>query len=246
MLGRYTHRVAISNNRILDIEDSKVRFPVEGFIVAAGQRKPMTLDADEFIRRFLIHVLPSGFQRILYYGLLGNRYRKDKLARCRELLGMSKLAPKADEGADRDYRDAYEQLTGRSLHQCPALPPRPYGAVPISSADHFLVPLIIDTSWTTQQPSRSRSACLSTCLTRQQRSRGHSPRMFCCHPAVPGLTRCVPPGHQRREALLHHLSVIATPPAAPARHPVASPRASRRHSIPIAPAPCERLSPTAF
>jgi putative transposase len=73
------------------------------------------LDADEFIRRFLIHVLPSGFQRIRYYGLLGNRYRKDKLARCRELLGMSKLAPKADEGADKDYRDTYEEITGLSL-----------------------------------------------------------------------------------------------------------------------------------
>ena len=59
----------------------------------------MTVNADEFIRRFLVHVLPSGFLRIRYYGLLGNRYRKDKLARCRELLGMSKLAPRADEGA---------------------------------------------------------------------------------------------------------------------------------------------------
>jgi hypothetical protein len=105
----------------------------------------MTLDADEFIRRFLIHVLPSGFQRIRYYGLLGNRYRKDKLARCRELLGMSKLAPKADEGADKDYRDTYEELTGLSLHQCPACH---LGRMvlfrslkPITS-----VPLIIDTS----------------------------------------------------------------------------------------------------
>ena len=49
----------------------------------------MTLDADEFIRRFLLHVLPDGFQRIRYYGFLGNRYREEKLARCRQLLGMS-------------------------------------------------------------------------------------------------------------------------------------------------------------
>ena len=48
----------------------------------------MTLDAEEFIRRFLLHVLPDGFQRIRYYGFLGNRYREEKLARCRELLGM--------------------------------------------------------------------------------------------------------------------------------------------------------------
>jgi Putative transposase len=53
----------------------------------------MTLNADEFIRRFLMHVLPSGFQRIRYYGLLSNRYRKDKLARCRELIGMPMLEP---------------------------------------------------------------------------------------------------------------------------------------------------------
>jgi Putative transposase/Transposase zinc-binding domain len=116
-VGRYTHRVAISNNRILDIEDGKVRFQWKDYR-RGGQQKPMTLDADEFIRRFLIHVLPSGFQRIRYYGFLGNRYRTEKLARCRELIGMSKLEPKADE-TDKDYRDTYEELTGISLCQCP-------------------------------------------------------------------------------------------------------------------------------
>jgi hypothetical protein len=116
-VGRYTHRVAISNNRILDIEDGKVRFQWKDYR-GGGQQKPMTLDADEFIRRFLIHVLPSGFQRIRYYGLFGNRYRKDKLARCRELISMPKLEPKAD-AADKDYRDTYETLTGISLCQCP-------------------------------------------------------------------------------------------------------------------------------
>src|ERR1700709_918239 len=94
--------VAISNNRILDIEDGKVRFQWKDYRRDAEQ-KTMTLSADEFIRRFLIHVLPSGFQRIRYYGLLGNRYRKDKLARCRELIGMPKPEPKA-AAADKDYR----------------------------------------------------------------------------------------------------------------------------------------------
>ena len=78
----------------------------------------MTLGADEFIRRFLLHVLPQGLQRIRYYGLLGNRYRTDKLARCRELIGMSKLEPMADQ-ANKDYRDTYQELTGLSLCQCP-------------------------------------------------------------------------------------------------------------------------------
>ena len=63
----------------------------------------MTLSADEFIRRFLIHVLPSGFQHIRYYGFLGNRYREEKLAHCRELLDMAQSEPVHDE-ADEDYR----------------------------------------------------------------------------------------------------------------------------------------------
>ena len=117
-VARYTHRVAISNNRILDIEDGKVRFRWRDYR-NGDQQKTMTLSADEFIRRFLIHVLPSGFQRIRYYGLLGNCHREAKLALCRELLGMSKLEPVDGKAAD-DYRDHYEKLTGASLCECPA------------------------------------------------------------------------------------------------------------------------------
>ena len=117
-VSRYTHRVAISNHRILDIEDGKVRFRWKDYR-SGDQQKTMTLSADEFIRRFLIHVLPGGFQRIRYYGLLGNRHRDAKLARCSELLGMSKSEP-VDGNADDDYRDRYEKLTGASLCECPA------------------------------------------------------------------------------------------------------------------------------
>jgi hypothetical protein len=118
-VGRYTHRVAISNNRLLDIEDGQVRFQWKDYR-HEGQSKTMTLSADEFIRRFLLHVLPDGFQRIRYYGFLGNRYRKEKLERCRRLLGMPALAsPSTEAPADNDYHDRYEELTGRSLHQCP-------------------------------------------------------------------------------------------------------------------------------
>jgi hypothetical protein len=77
----------------------------------------MTLDAEEFIRRFLLHVLPDGFQRIRYYGFLGNRYREEKLARCRHLLGMPDCPRPAEES--KDYRDRYEELTGSSLRECP-------------------------------------------------------------------------------------------------------------------------------
>jgi hypothetical protein len=95
-VGRYTHRVAISNNRLLDIEQSKVTFRYKDYR-HDSQQKTMTLDAEEFIRRFLLHVLPNGFQRIRYYGFLGNRYRNEKLARCRQLLGMAACEPPAPE-----------------------------------------------------------------------------------------------------------------------------------------------------
>lgn len=116
-VGRYTHRVAISNNRLLNIENGRVCFEWKDYR-AGGQVKTMTLSADEFIRRFLLHVLPDGFQRIRYYGFLGNRYRKQKLDQCRRLLGMPNPADTTNT-AEKDYRDRYEQLTGISLHQCP-------------------------------------------------------------------------------------------------------------------------------
>jgi hypothetical protein len=97
-VGRYTHRVAISNNRLLDIAQDKVTFRYKDYRHDA-QQKTMTLEAEEFIRRFLLHVLPDGFQRIRYYGFLANRYREQKLARCRELLDMPAPDPPALEGA---------------------------------------------------------------------------------------------------------------------------------------------------
>jgi hypothetical protein len=80
--------------------------------------KTMTLSAEEFIRRVLLHVLPSGFQRIRYFGFLGNRYRHAKLALCRRLLGMA-LSLVVTTLCGADYRDHYEQLTGNSLRTCP-------------------------------------------------------------------------------------------------------------------------------
>jgi hypothetical protein len=116
-VGRYTHRVALSNNRLLDIDQDKVTFRYKDYR-HDSQQKTMTLDAEEFIRRFLLHILPDGFQRIRYYGFLGNRYREEKLARCRQLLGMAPCEPPASE-ASQDYRDRCEELTGSSLWECP-------------------------------------------------------------------------------------------------------------------------------
>ena len=117
-VGRYTHRVAISNNRLVAIEDGKVAFRWKDYR-HGNRQKVMTVATDEFIRRFLLHVLPEGFHRIRYYGFLGNRYRAQKLARCRDLLGMSISEPSRAPSA-KDYRDRYEDLTGHSLRQCPA------------------------------------------------------------------------------------------------------------------------------
>jgi hypothetical protein len=115
-VGRYTHRVAISNNRLLSMDHGKVRFRWKDY--RDGSRpKTMTLDGTEFIRRFLIHVLPDGFHRIRYYGFLGNHHRTSKLALCRALLGMPPPAAAAAPAAD--YRHRFETLTGRSLHRCP-------------------------------------------------------------------------------------------------------------------------------
>ena len=116
-VGRYTHRVAISNHRLLDIAEGQVTFRYKDYRHDA-QQKTMILQAEEFIRRFLLHVLPDGFQRIRYYGLLGNRYREQKLAHCRELLGMPTPESPALETA-KDYRERYEELTGSSWWQCP-------------------------------------------------------------------------------------------------------------------------------
>jgi len=116
-LGRYTHRVAISNNRLLDFTDGTVTFQWKDYR-HESRNKVMRLDAQEFVRRFLLHVLPSGFQRIRHYGLLANCHREAKLEQSRQLLAAP--AAVAELPAEPlDYRDRYERLTGVSLRDCP-------------------------------------------------------------------------------------------------------------------------------
>ena len=115
-VARYTHRIAITNNRLLDTNDGRVQFRWKDYR-DGNRQKTMTLGADEFIRRFLLHVLPDGFQRIRYFGFLANRYRAEKLALCQQLMRMP--PPKATHEANTDYRDRYEALTGISLRTCP-------------------------------------------------------------------------------------------------------------------------------
>ncbi|MEO7774565.1 MAG: IS91 family transposase [Steroidobacteraceae bacterium] len=117
-LGRYTHRVAIANSRLLSFDDGEVAFKWKDYR-HESQQKVMRLQADEFTRRFLLHVLPLGFQRIRQYGLLANCTRKVKLANCRELLNLPAPEP-SQTGEPEDYRDRYQRLTGASLRDCPA------------------------------------------------------------------------------------------------------------------------------
>jgi hypothetical protein len=117
-VGRYTHRVAITNHRVLNIDGGKVQFRWKDYRDDSRQ-KTMILAANEFIRRFLLHALPEGFQRIRYYGFLANRYRAEKLALCRQLLEMPPPKSSADTEDRKDYRDRYEHLTGVSLKVCP-------------------------------------------------------------------------------------------------------------------------------
>jgi Putative transposase/Transposase zinc-binding domain len=113
-LGRYTHRIAISNNRLTELKDGQVTFTYKDY-KHEQRRKVMTLSADEFLRRFLLHVLPDGFQRIRHYGLLGNRHRAENLARCRELLAVPDPIPPPAW----DYRERCRQLGGQDPFRCP-------------------------------------------------------------------------------------------------------------------------------
>jgi hypothetical protein len=117
-LARYTHRVAISNQRLLALEDGQVSFQWKDYREPDKQQqsKTLTVSADEFIRRFLLHTLPPGFQRIRFFGFLANRLRKEKLAFCRQLLHgiRSDLLPPAS--ACRELRQA---LAEPFLPRCP-------------------------------------------------------------------------------------------------------------------------------
>ena len=118
--GRYTHRV-IANTRLFSLSDGKVRFTWKDYC-RDGIIKMMTLEADEFIRRFLLHALPDGFHRIRHYGFLANGERSDNLARCRQLLNTCNGAsPSTEPTAEGDRRcDSWSNsVQGNLLLKCP-------------------------------------------------------------------------------------------------------------------------------
>ncbi len=116
-LARYTHRVAIANSRIVSLDDGRVGFTWKNYR-CAGQTKVMTLEAHEFIRRFLLHVLPDGFHRIRHYGYLANGGRADNLARCRRLVGECAVNPQ-QVAADRDRGGDHPPSRDRVPFPCP-------------------------------------------------------------------------------------------------------------------------------
>ncbi|ETR70493.1 MAG: transposase [Candidatus Magnetoglobus multicellularis str. Araruama] len=113
-LGRYVHRVAISNNRIVKVENDRVTFLYRDH--SDGDLKSITVDVDEFIRRFFLHVLPDNFYRIRYYGFLSTRSRNIDLPKCREILGLSKELPALEEISVKQFMLDY---AGIDISKCP-------------------------------------------------------------------------------------------------------------------------------
>ncbi|MCI0423510.1 MAG: transposase, partial [Acidobacteria bacterium] len=116
-LGRYTHRVAISNHRLLKIDDRRVSFRWKDYR-HGGVEKILSLEATEFLRRFFLHVLPAGFVRIRYFGFLANCHVEDKIACCRQLLNVapvSLLLPTPPAV----WQTLFHQLTGKLVDLCP-------------------------------------------------------------------------------------------------------------------------------
>lgn len=116
-LGRYTHRIAISNNRILANQDGNVSFLWRDY-ADNNRQKTMTLKANEFIRRFLLHVLPSRYVRIRHFGLLANRNRKNAIALCRKFLG-SGITETKENASKETWQEQLLRICGIDVTVCP-------------------------------------------------------------------------------------------------------------------------------
>src|SRR5215469_701142 len=109
-LSRYTHRIAIANSRLVAFDGQRVTFKWKDYRAKADNRyKLMTLDVDEFIRRFLIHVLPDGFHRIRHYGLFANANRAANIALARQLLGVPDPAPSSGDSEGTENRHEHSE-----------------------------------------------------------------------------------------------------------------------------------------
>jgi hypothetical protein len=121
-LGRYTHRVAISNQRLVNVSDDHVSFRWKDYRNGNAPHT-MKLHPHEFMRRFLMHVLPRRFVRLRYGGFLANCHRREKLNACRKLLLPKTPPAPSQQPCDEkqiDWKERYELLTGRPIDLCPA------------------------------------------------------------------------------------------------------------------------------
>ena len=114
-LSRYTHRVAISNNRILDMGNNTITFSYRDR-KNDNEKKPMSLKANEFIRRFLLHALPKKFMRIRHSGFLANRCKKKDLLKCRKVLEQNNIPEKL---SNKSVKELMLELTGQDISTCP-------------------------------------------------------------------------------------------------------------------------------
>lgn len=118
-LARYTHRVAIANSRLIALDDEGVTFNWKDYRADGRARlETMTLATPEFIRRFLLHVLPPGFHRIRHYGLFANGQRRDTIARARQLLAAATAEAAATERTDNDNAAPETALTPAQRCRC--------------------------------------------------------------------------------------------------------------------------------
>jgi Putative transposase len=126
-LARYTHRVAIANSRLISLSNGKVRFTWKDYR-QSSKSKLMTLDANEFIRRFLLHALPDGFRRIRHYGFLANGGRSDSLAFCHQLLDTRNAS--ANSKSAPDHSKAVCPECGGILRRTATVPPACFPSQP--------------------------------------------------------------------------------------------------------------------
>ena len=113
-LGRYTHRVAVSNQRLISLKDGLVTFTYKNR--KTNRIDTITIDAVEFIRRFLLHALPQGFVRVRHFGFLANRNKSANLAKLRRLLD---LPPQKDKAVKQSMEEMIRELTGVDITICP-------------------------------------------------------------------------------------------------------------------------------
>lgn len=158
-LGRYTHRVAISNERLVSCEPRAVRFRYRDY-ASGNRRRVMALAPEEFLRRFALHVLPRGFNRVRHYGLLANRNKRALLERARAALDVPTFT--RHTAAPESARAFWQRIAGIDIERCPhcrpgqASPPRHVGPANPSAAVTALRPTLIGAS-NEAASSRARS-----------------------------------------------------------------------------------------